>query len=358
MSVISSQSGASAWRPSLFRPAASGEQSQAASTAADSTAAGGASSAQTAAQSSLSDPRGALQQSLNQGLQDYMQKLRVDLNRPVRQQSSEVDSMQKKALKERVEALRRMMMMTHDKSTLRALASELARLAKDLKSLVSSMTQNAADSQMAVNVDGQSVDGAAASGNGQDAATSSAGAQSDGDAGDAATADTSDATASGGTQAQTDAAAAQQAANGQSDGSQAAGQANAASAQGAASNGDGKDKAVDPQAALHSMLSSGNGNPVAGDQDIQDMLRTLKMIKEFIKQQAQQLQSQARRDVQDQVKDAEKALADVDKILKGGPEAEAAMGEQMSVNVVDAAGGADSVNIGDAASGGSVNVSA
>ncbi|AUH50074.1 hypothetical protein CXB49_04190 [Chromobacterium sp. ATCC 53434] len=351
MSVISSQSGASAWRPSLFRPAASGEQSQAASTAADSAAAGGASSAQTAAQSSLSDPRGALQQSLNQGLQDYKQKLRVDLNRPVRQQSSEVDSMQKKALKERVEALRRMMMMTHDKSTLRALASELARLAKDLKSLVSSMTQNAADSQMTVNVDGQSVDGAAASGNGQDAAASSAGAQSDGDAGDAATADTSDAAASGGTQAQTDAAATQQAANGQSDGSQAAGQD-------AASNGDGKDKAVDPQAALHSMLSSGNGNPVAGDQDIQDMLRTLKMIKEFIKQQAQQLQSQARRDVQDQVKDAEKALADVDKILKGGPEAEAAMGEQMSVNVVDAAGGADSVNIGDAASGGGVNVSA
>ncbi|WP_434633686.1 hypothetical protein [Chromobacterium sp. CV08] len=352
MSVISSPSGASIWRQSQFRPARqAGEQGSAAPAGATADAG----NAQDAAPSALSDPRSALQRSLSQGLQDYMQKLRVDLNRPVKQ-SSEADSMQKKALKERVEALRRMMMMVHDKSSLRALASELARLAKDLKALVTSMTQNAADSQMAVSVDGQSDGGR--SGDGQDAAASSSDAVQDGGAA-AADAAASDATASGesdGSQdaaaGQAEAASAQQQAAAQADAGQAAAQTAAGGGQ--KEEGGGNAAAVDPQAALHSMLSGGKGNPVAGDPDIQEILQTLKMVKEFIKQQAQQLQSQAKRDVRDQLEGAEKALEDVNKILKGGPEAEQVITGQISVNIGDAAAVVDNVGAG----GGGVNVSA
>ncbi|MBX9269283.1 hypothetical protein [Chromobacterium violaceum] len=349
MSVISATSGASIWRQSLFPSASSAGTGQARPAEAD-----GSADAQNPLQPKLPDPRSALQKSLNQGLQEYMQKLRVDLNRPVPRQSGEADAMQKAILKQRVEGLRRMMMMAHDKASLRALAAELGRLARALKELVSSMTQNAADSQMAVSVGeggAQASSDAATPGGGAEGADNAASAAASTDSGGAA------ADAAGGMPSGADAAAAatapaaggesaaqQQAAGGQ-DAANAAGQSADAAAKEQGGNGQPADgsQAVDSRAALHSMLSGGKGNPVSKDQDIQEMLLTLKMIKEFIKQQMQQLkdkrETQDKLQTQDEIKGAEKALEDVDKILKGGPEAEEAMGGQISVNISDAASG-------------------
>ncbi|WP_434655282.1 hypothetical protein [Chromobacterium violaceum] len=344
MSVISATSAASIWRQSLFPSASSAGTGQASPAEAD-----GSADAQNPLQPKLPDPRSALQKSLNQGLQEYMQKLRVDLNRPAPRQSGEADAMQKAILKQRVEGLRRMMMMAHDKASLRALAAELGRLARALKELVSSMTQNAADSQMAVSVGeggAQASSDAATPGSGAEGADNAASAAASTDSGGAA------ADAAGGMPSGADAAAAatapaaggesaaqQQAAGGQ-DAANAAGQSADAAAKEQGGNGQ---PAVDAGAALHSMLSSGKGNPVSKDQDIQEMLLTLKMVKEFIKQQAQQLkdkrETQDKLQTQDEIKGAEKALEDVDKILKGGPEAEEAMGGQISVNISDAASG-------------------
>ncbi|MEO4029428.1 hypothetical protein ABH313_15445 [Chromobacterium vaccinii] len=288
-------------------------------------------------QPKLPDPRSELQKSLSQGLQDYMQKLKVDLNRPVKRQSSEADAMQKAVLKQRVEGLRRMMMMSHDKGSLRALASELARLARELKDLVTSMTQNAADSQMAANVGGDQGAGDAVSqqGGAEDAgsaAPASADAASSPEAGSGSGADAAAAASEAGGAT----AAAQQAGAGQGAASDSQASEGVKEQSGSAQPaGDSQGQPVDPRAALHGMLSSGKGNPVAGDSDILEMQMTLKMVKEFIKQQMQQMKD--KREAQDDLQSAEKALGDVDKILKGGPEAEEAMGEQMNVNISDVA---------------------
>ncbi|MEN7430321.1 hypothetical protein VA599_06145 [Chromobacterium sp. TRC.1.1.SA] len=344
MSVISSPSGPSIWRQSLFPSALSNGASQPSSPA--SSAVNGDADAQSPLQPKLPDPRSELQKSLSQGLQDYMQKLKVDLNRPAQRQSSEADAMQKTVLKQRVEGLRRMMMMAHDKASLRALASELARLAKELKGLVESMSQNSADNQMTVNVGGDQAAGDAASqGCGADgvqssdgAASSSAGeaASSDEGGGASSGADAASSTAAAASEAGGAAASAQQASNGQSAADRPASDANAKEQGGGAQPaGDSQAQAADPRAAQQSAQSGGKGNQGAVDPDIQEMVQTLKMVKEFIKQQMQQMKD--KRETQDDLQSAEKALGDVDKILKGGPEAEAAMGEQMSVNISDVA---------------------
>lgn len=276
-------------------------------------------------QQQSADAKNALQKSLNQGLQAFMQKLRVDLSRPPKQ-SSQVDSMQKALLKQRVEALRQMMQTTgRDKASLRALASELARVAKELKALVASMSENAADAQLSVNIDGAAAGGNATAGEGAatDSASDSGGhadAQTDG-GGDAAPADVPVEASSGSVAQEGQAASPEQAA--------ASGAASTpADASGA------KDEAAAP-ADAHSALSAAaaksGGNPVASDKDVQEMLMVLKMIREWIKQQAQQLQNQD--DLKDSLKSADKSLDDIDKILGGGPQAEAALGEQVSVNV-------------------------
>ncbi|SUX55141.1 hypothetical protein [Chromobacterium vaccinii] len=334
MSVISSPSGPSIWRQSLFPSALPNGASQPSSPA--SSAVNGDADAQSPLQPKLPDPRSELQKSLSQGLQDYMQKLKVDLNRPAKRQSSEADAMQKAVLKQRVEGLRRMMMMSHDKGSLRALASELARLARELKDLVTSMTQNAADSQMAVNVGGDQGAGDAASqqaGAGS-AASASADAASSPEAGSGAGSGAEAAAAA--SEAGGATAAAQQAGAGQGAASDSQASEGVKEQSGSAQPvGDSQAQPVDPRAALHGMLSSGKGNPVAGDSDILEMQMTLKMVKEFIKQQMQQMKD--KREAQDDLQSAEKALGDVDKILKGGPEAEEAMGEQMNVNISDVA---------------------
>lgn len=335
MSVISSPSGPSIWRQSLFPSALPNGANSPSSSA--SSAVNGDADAQSPLQPKLPDPRSELQKSLSQGLQDYMQKLKVDLNRPVKRQSSEADAMQKAVLKQRVEGLRRMMMMSHDKGSLRALASELARLARELKDLVTSMTQNAADSQMAANVGGDQGAG--------DAVSQQGGAEGEGSAAPASVDAASSPEAGSGSGA--DAAAAASEAGGATAAAQQAGAGQGAASDSQASEGvkeqsgsaqpagDSQGQPVDPRAALHGMLSSGKGNPVAGDSDILEMQMTLKMVKEFIKQQMQQMKD--KREAQDDLQSAEKALGDVDKILKGGPEAEEAMGEQMNVNISDVA---------------------
>ncbi|WP_139165666.1 hypothetical protein [Chromobacterium amazonense] len=282
----------------------------------------------------MSSIRSDLQKSLNQGWQDYMQKLRVDLSRPVKRQSAAADQMDKQLLKQRVDALRQMMMMTRDKAGLRALASQLAQLARELKSLVASMTQNAADQQMAVSLGGAadqpSADSAAASA--QDA---SPGQDHAGDDAQAASSAETAAVASASASADASPASSAEPASGnatQEPASQAdapAGSSDAAAPQGAADQAAAN--AADPQAALRNMLA--HGNPVAADQDIQEMLLTLKMVQAFIKQMALQLQAQEDRKMKEDQEQAGKALQDVDTILKGGPEALAALSGQMDVNV-------------------------
>jgi hypothetical protein len=227
-----------------------------------------------------------------------------------------------------------MMMMTRDKAGLRALASQLAQLARELKSLVASMTQNAADQQMVVSVGGAadqpSADSAAASA--QDASP-----EQDHAADDAQAASSAEAAAVASASASADASPASSAAPAggnatQEPASQAdapAGSSDAAAPQDAADQAAAN--AADPQAALRNMLA--HGNPVAADQDIQEMLLTLKMVQAFIKQMALQLQGQEDRKMKEDQEQAGKALQDVGTILKGGPEALAALSGQMDVSV-------------------------
>ncbi|MBM2884687.1 hypothetical protein JFK97_09840 [Chromobacterium phragmitis] len=283
----------------------------------------------------MSSIRSDLQKSLNQGWQDYMQKLRVDLSRPVKRQSAAADQMDKQLLKQRVDALRQMM-MTRDKAGLRALASQLAQLARELKSLVASMTQNAADQQMAVSLGGAadqpSVDSAAASAQdaspGQDHAADDAQAASSAEAAAVASASAS-ADASPVSSAALAGGNATQEPASQADAPAGSSDAAASAQQGASDQAAAN--AADPQAALRNMLA--HGNPVAADQDIQEMLLTLKMVQAFIKQMALQLQAQEERKMKEDQEQAGKALQDVDTILKGGPEALAALSGQMDVNV-------------------------
>ncbi|AXE34207.1 hypothetical protein [Chromobacterium phragmitis] len=298
--------------------------------------------AQNPLQAKLPDPLSALQKSLNQGLQAYMQKLRVDLSRPTQKQSSEANAMQKALLKQRVEALRQQMMMVHDKASLRALASELARLARSLKELVASMTESAADQQMAVRAgEGQAAGESPAGGEGAEPAAGAADEQAAGDSaadaggtGAGAAADAAlaaakpeEPTRSGEDRERQDAAGAA--------GVPASADAKQEAASEAAKNQDvPQAQAVDSRAALRSMLMK--GNPVASDPDIQEMKQVLNMVKAFVKQMAQQLKSQdehKERGLREDIQKAEKSLEDVDKTLKGGPEALAAMGEQMAVDV-------------------------
>ncbi|WP_047248756.1 hypothetical protein [Chromobacterium subtsugae] len=284
----------------------------------------------------LSTAPNDLQQALNRGWQDYMQKLRVDLNRPAQRQSPQADDIQKKMLKQQADALRQMMMVTRDKASLRALATQLARLARELKDLVSSMTQNAADQQMAVNVGGdQASGGVAASSAAEASAGSDAGSGGDSDAQAASAEAAAAASSAQAAPAAADGADAQQAASGQSNAQDAsAADANANAQASSQSDAQGNSGNVDPQAALRNMLA--NGNPVAGDPDIEQIRQVLKMVQAFIKQMAQQLQTQKdsnSRDLKDDMKRADKDLEDVDKILKGGPEAMAALNGQMDVNI-------------------------
>lgn len=314
MSVITSQPAVSS-RPALTRSLTPSRSADAPPSGQDASGAAGSPPLRPAALN------GSLQQSLNQGWQDYMQKLRVDLNRPVKQQNRETDQLKKQMLKQRVDSLRQMMLMTHDKASLRALAGELARLARDLKELVTSMTRNAADTQVAVNVNAGNA--AADPSSSQDvgqAAASSDGAQ--------------------------DAAADEPTPTGGAEAGQAAGAAGGAVQEtppGAAASAIRAPTGAD--ARLGAMLTK--GNPVANDPDIRDMQRTLKMIQAFIKQMAQLLKDQDKEkelQLREDMHAADKALQDVDKILKGGPEAMAAMGESgLGVSVA-----AD----GEAASGG------
>ncbi|MEN3029299.1 hypothetical protein [Chromobacterium amazonense] len=332
MSVITIQSaiaGIEQWRNRLV----SSGRSVATPSSARQTE-GSGSDAQPSPAALMSSIRSDLQKSLNQGWQDYMQKLRVDLSRPVKRQSAAADQMDKQLLKQRVDALRQMMMMTRDKAGLRALASQLAQLARELKSLVASMTQNAADQQMAVSLGGAadqpSADSAAASA--QDA---SPGQDHAGDDAQAASSAETAAVASASASADASPASSAEPASGnatQEPASQAdapAGLSDAAAPQGAADQAAAN--AADPQAALRNMLA--HGNPVAADQDIQEMLFTLKMVQAFIKQMALQLQAQEDRKMKEDQEQAGKALQDVDTILKGGPEALAALSGQMDVNV-------------------------
>ena len=330
MSVIPSQSSVSRldlWQRTSIaaKPSANAEPS------ASSPEASGA-GAQTQSQPARpSTPPNDLQQALNRGWQDYMQKLRVDLNRPAQRQSQQADDIQKKMLKQQADALRQMMMVTRDKASLRALATQLARLARELKDLVSSMTQNAAGQQMTVNVGGDQASAADAS------SGSDAGSGGDADA-QAASAEASAAASSAQQEAQTAPAAAdgsnaQQAASGQNN-AQDASEADANAQASGQTDAQGNSGNVDPQAALRNMLV--NGNPVAGDPDIQQIRQVLKMVQAFIKQMAQQLQTQKdpnSRELKDDMKRADKDLEDVDKILKGGPEAMAAINGQMDVNI-------------------------
>lgn len=332
MSVITIQSaiaGIEQWRNRLV----SSGRSVATPASAPQTE-GSGSDAQPSPAALMSSIRSDLQKSLNQGWQDYMQKLRVDLSRPIKRQSAAADQMDKQLLKQRVDALRQMMMMTRDKAGLRALASQLAQLARELKSLVASMTQNAADQQMAVSLGGAadqpSADSAAASA--QDASSGQDHAADDAQA--ASRAETA-AVASASVSADASPASSAAPAGGnatQEPASQAdapAGLSDAAAPQGAADQAAAN--AADPQAALRNMLA--HGNPVAADQDIQEMLLTLKMVQAFIKQMALQLQAQEDRKMKEDQEQAGKALQDVDTILKGGPEALAALSGQMDVNV-------------------------
>ncbi len=334
MSVITIQSaiaGIEQWRNRL----ASSGRSVATPSSAPQTEGSGP-DAQPSPAAFMSSIRSDLQKSLNQGWQDYMQKLRVDLSRPVKRQSPAADQMDKQLLKQRVDSLRQMMMMTHDKAGLRALASQLAQLARELKSLVASMTQNAADQQMAVSVGGAadqpSADSAAASAQDaspeQDHAADDAQAASSAEAAAVSSADaSSDASSASAAESASGNAAPGQAS--QADAAAGSSDATASAPQGAVDQAAAN--AADPQAALRNMLA--HGNPVAADQDIQEMLLTLKMVQAFIKQMALQLQGQEDRKMKEDQEQAGKALQDVDTILKGGPEALAALSGQMEVNV-------------------------
>lgn len=252
--------------------------------------------------------RQQLQSSLQQSLGKFMQQLKVTL-RPLPKRSPEVDGMQKEMLKKKVDMLLKMAQMAgRDKASLKALAAELARAVKELKQLVASMTQNAADSMMSVSVGG---DAEAASAAASDAAVPEP-ADAGGDASGAAA------------QVQAQAAAAEdetrQAKGGAGEASSAAG----ARGDAAVANGDknaggvARDDGAAPRTGGGNPLSG--GNPVAGDPVIQDIMMKLKQLQNWLKQQTRQLQ--ADQELRKMIKEMDKDMAGIEKMLATGEIAE------------------------------------
>ncbi|NHR04832.1 hypothetical protein HA052_06430 [Chromobacterium haemolyticum] len=231
-----------------------------------------------------------------------MQQLKVTL-RPLPKRSPEVDGMQKEMLKKKVDMLLKMAQMAgRDKASLKALAAELARAVKELKQLVASMTQNAADSMMSVSVGG---DAAAAS-----AAASDAAVPEPPDAGG----DASGAAA----QVQAQAAAAEDETRQAKDGEGEASSAADAHGDAAVANGDKNAGGVarDDGAAPRTR----GGNPVAGDPVIQDIMMKLKQLQNWLKQQTRQLQ--ADQELRKMIKEMDKDMAGIEKMLATGEIAE------------------------------------
>lgn len=274
----------------------------------------------------------ALQSSLQQTLGNYMRQLKVAL-KPLPKRSPEVDDMQKTLLKKKVDMLLQMVQMAgRDKASLKALAAELARAVKELKQLVASMTQNAADSMMSVGVGGDAAAAAAAASGdaGGDAASSAAdgGGEAAGVAAQAQ-AQAQAAVAEDETR-QTKGAEGEVAAGARGDAAAANGDKNA----GAAVRDDG----AAPRTGGGNPLAG--GNPVAGDRMIQDIVMKLKQLQNWLKQQARQLQSD--QEFRKMMKEMEKDMASIDKMLATG---EIEENGEMDVQVhVDAEVGA-SVNV-------------
>ncbi|WP_378124121.1 hypothetical protein [Chromobacterium aquaticum] len=270
----------------------------------------------------------ALQSSLQQTLGNYMRQLKVAL-KPLPKRSPEVDDMQKTLLKKKVDMLLQMVQMAgRDKASLKALAAELARAVKELKQLVASMTQNAADSMMSVGMGGDAAAAASAAAAGDAAPAASDGG---GDASGAAA------------QAQAQAAAAedepQQAKGGEEGALAAAGaRGDAAAANGDKSAAAARDDGATPRTGGGNPLSG--GNPVAGDRTIQDIVMKLKQLQNWLKQQTRQLQ--ADQEFRKMMKEMEKDMASIDKMLETG---EISGNGEMDVQVhVDADAGAN-VNV-------------
>ncbi|KMN79965.1 hypothetical protein VK98_16275 [Chromobacterium sp. LK11] len=263
--------------------------------------------------------RQQLQSSLQQGLGKFMQQLRVAL-RPLPKRSPEVDDTQKAMLKKKVDMLLQMAQMAgRDKASLKALAAELARAVKELKQLVASMTQNAADSTMSVSVGGEAAAASAA------ASAESAPADGGGDVSGAAA------------QVQAQAAAAEDETRQAKD---EAGDAAGARGDAAAANGD---KNAGTAARAEGGVSSASegkpqagGNPVAGDRVIQDIMMKLKQLQNWLKQQTRQLQ--ADQELRKMMKEMDKDMAGIEKMLATG---EVAENGEMDVQVhVEAEAGA------------------
>ena len=273
----------------------------------------------------------ALQSSLQQSLGNYMRQLKVAL-KPLPKRLPEVDNMEKELLKKKVDMLLQMVQMAgRDKASLKALAAELARAVKELKQLVASMTQNAADSMMSVGVGGDAAAAAAAAASG-DAGGDAASSAADGGgeaAGVAAQAQAQAAVAEDETR-QTKGAEGEVAAGARGDAAAANGDKNA----GAAVRDDG----AAPRTGGGNPLAG--GNPVAGDRMIQDIVMKLKQLQNWLKQQARQLQSD--QEFRKMMKEMEKDMASIDKMLATG---EIEENGEMDVQVhVDAEVGA-SVNV-------------
>lgn len=303
-------------KSSAGRAAAASFAESAAAQAASPTASLPASPAQQARQQ--------LQSSLQQSLRKFMQQLKVTL-RPLPKRSPEVDGMQKEMLKKKVDMLLKMAQMAgRDKASLKALAGELARAVKELKQLVASMTQNAADSMMSVSVGG---DVEAASAATSDAAVPEP-ADASGDASGAAA------------QVQAQAAAVEDETRQAKDQAGEASSAAGARGDAAAANGDknagvvARDDGAAPRTGGGNPLSG--GNPVAGDPVIQDIMMKLKQLQNWLKQQTRQLQ--ADQEFRKMIREMDKDMAGIEKMLATG---EIAENGEMDVQVhVEAEAGA------------------
>ncbi|PTU64103.1 hypothetical protein DB032_03835 [Chromobacterium sp. Panama] len=237
---------------------------------------------------------------MQQSLGKFMQQLKVTL-RPLPKRSPEVDGMQKEMLKKKVDMLLQMAQMAgRDKASLKALAAELARAVKELKQLVASMTQNAADSMMPISVGGDAAAAASA------AASREAAPESTGGGGDVSGAA---AQAQIEAKAQTAEDETRQTKDGEGDVSAAGARGDAAAANGDKSAGAA---ARDDGATQR----AGGGNPVAGDRVIQDIMMKLKQLQNWLKQQTRQLQ--ADQELRKMMKEMDKDMAGIEKMLATG----------------------------------------
>lgn len=250
--------------------------------------------------------RQQLQSSLQQSLGKFMQQLKVTL-RPLPKRSPEVDGMQKEMLKKKVDMLLQMAQMAgRDKASLKALAAELARAVKELKQLVASMTQNAADSMMPISVGGDAAAAASAAASGEAAPESTSGG---GNVSGAA------AQAQIEAKAQTAEDETRQTKDGEGNASAAGARGDAAAANGDKSAGaTARDDGATPRAGGGNPLAG--GNPVAGDRVIQDIMMKLKQLQNWLKQQTRQLQ--ADQELRKMMKEMDKDMAGIEKMLATG----------------------------------------